>query len=191
MDDFEFVLPATSDARGPKKLLPKFYIAPQKNQAKTLKEGRPIYDDVEFIELRIPGNVKDVFVEKVNQKWIEEYPVEYKHWKATQKQLISGTPLSQYPKMTRSRVMELNALGIMTLEQFAGLTDSQMQGAGMGTRAEIAQVKAFLQAAADTAIVTKQAAELEKQNAEIADLKRQIAEIAARQNEPRRRAVNQ
>jgi hypothetical protein len=175
MDEVDFVLPTAPQAPG--KLPCRFYIGTRQNPAKTEKEGRPIFDEIEMIEIRNPGS-RDNFHAKVDQRWINEYPQEYKYWKDTQRTLIEGTPIEQYPKFGRGRIMELKALGILSCEQFMALTDSQIQKSGMGVRNEIKEMTAWMQAAKDSAIVTKQAAEIQRRDDEIADLKRQIGELA-------------
>jgi hypothetical protein len=121
-----------------------------------------------------------VHVGKVTQKTIDEYPAEYRHWKATQTQLVAGTPLKECPRIMNTRAMELNMMGVLSCEQLVSLTDAQIQNCGMDTRKLIAEVKAWMDAAKDSALVMKQAAELQLRDDRIADLQRQIAELAER-----------
>ncbi len=39
-----------------KALLVKFFVKPRQDNAKTIEEGRPIFKDVEYIDIRIPGD---------------------------------------------------------------------------------------------------------------------------------------
>jgi hypothetical protein len=178
MDDVQFILPTT--AQQPGKLPIRFYMTIKANEAKSKEAGRPICEEIEMYEIRIPGVAKDVHVGKVTQKTIDEYPAEYKHWKATQTQLVAGTPLKECPRIMNTRAMELNMMGVLSCEQLVSLTDAQIQNCGMDTRKLIAEVKAWMDAAKDSALVMKQAAELQLRDDRIADLQRQIAELAER-----------
>lgn len=190
-DDYEFVLP--QPGQQPRKLAPRFFIDIKQNPAKSKEAGRPICEEVEMIEIRVPGVVRDIFTSRVNDKWKAEYPVEYAHWKATRKQLVEGTPLRECPKLTAVRATELNLMGILTCEQLIGLTDQQKQNVGMDARKMIAEVEAWMKAAQDTALVTRQASELEQLRNDNAILKQQFEELAARvaaQEKPKRATLS-
>ncbi len=176
MDDIDWAPPPAN----PKRLIPRFFLSIKQDPVASEKEGRAICIEREMIEIRVPGNVKDTYTDRVTAEWKNKYPEEYKHWKATQNRLVQGTPLKECPKITNVRAAELNIAGILTCEQLVGLDDSQMQKCGMDTRKLIAEVNAWMQAAKDTALVTKQASEIEGYKAQVADLKRQIQELADR-----------
>lgn len=99
----------------------RFYLHAEQNHQRTEKEGRPIFDEFEMIEVHFPGGDKTCL--KVEQKHIDAYPNQYKAFKDGQEQPTSGTPLAEWSLITRAHVEELRHFGVKTVEQLALLTD--------------------------------------------------------------------
>lgn len=175
--DYEFALPQQI-RRGPQPTV-KFETQPVLMEGKSKEAGRPIYEEQEFVRITNPGS-KDVWFGKVTDKHKKDYPDHYRLWKETLKNPLVGTPIEQLPFLTKSRAMEYKTMNVHTAEDLAEISDGNLSACGMGTRDERAKAKAYLASAKDTALVTKQATELEAQNARIADLERQIVELQAR-----------
>ena len=51
-DNFE----ARHQSAEDRKLLVKFFIKPREDRHASLKEGRPVFKDVEYIDIKIPGS---------------------------------------------------------------------------------------------------------------------------------------
>lgn len=122
---------------------------PVKNEAKTAKEGRPIYDDMEICEIRIAGSRSvSAFPATSTSHWIEDpqsgenVPVtyaerfqrQYRQFKEMSAQTKSGTPLSQVPFLTEARRAELRALNIYTIEALAAVDGQELKNLGSGGR---------------------------------------------------------
>ena len=88
----------------------------------TEKEGRPIFKDVEIIEVRYPGEGPTVL--EVTDKHKKEYSELYQAFKAGQEQPTSGTPLEQWPLLSKAFCNEFKALGVRTVEQLAEANDN-------------------------------------------------------------------
>ncbi len=73
--------------------------------------------------------------------------------------------------------MRAKAIGIMTVEQCAGLSDVQVQRIGMGGHVIRENAKAYLDDSAATAIVSRALADKERLEAENAALKQQLGEL--------------
>lgn len=152
-------------------LLVKFFTKPYKDAEETLKQGRPIFKDRTYIDIRVPGE-RDNVCRPATQADINRFP---QHYEAFMKRTgdddeIIGTPLDQWPQVTRSQVEELAFFNVKTVEQLAAMPDSntqQMHGLlGLKQKAN-----AWLES-------TKTKEEVEKAFAEEkADLKAQIAEL--------------
>ena len=107
-------------------LLVKFTIEPQKNVTRSLEEGRPIFEDKEWISIMAPGSRNEVRREARMQDK-ERFPRHYAAFKNRQDQQVNeGTPLSEWPGATRSQVEEMKFWNIVTVEQLAGVADSTM-----------------------------------------------------------------
>ena len=108
---------------GDKSVYVKFYTRPKENEAKSTEAGRPIYDDVDYVEIRTPGNSTNVVQRPVTDMDKKRFPQQYAMFKAGDAEQISGTPLAEAPWITRSQVEELAYLRIRTMEQLANVGD--------------------------------------------------------------------
>lgn len=163
-------------SEGDKQLGVEFFMEAVENKRKSEAEKRPIFDDVEMVRIIIPGDTKrkPVFrahemhyvpAEKRQMTYAERFPGQYKAFRENIEDFVSGTPLSELPFLTVARRAEMKHLGIVTVEQLAGLQDNNMKKLGMDGRGIVEKAKAYLAAAKDTA--------------EVDDLRRQVAELKA------------
>lgn len=163
-----------------KKLMVNFYVRAVQNTFKSAQEGRPIFDEVEFVRIIIPGDTKTLIDTKVNAEHRARFADMYDRFKKGLAQATSGTPLEVWPQMTVGQVAELKAMHISTVEQLADLPDTLAQKI-MGSHQLRQKAQAFLDAAAGDAKNSKMAAELEKRDVEIAALKGQMQQFLAAQ----------
>jgi hypothetical protein len=119
------------------------------NKAKTAKEGRPIFDDMEIVEIRFPGS-RSVFPfpahavshwsidpftgEQVQVTYAERFARQYRQFKEQTAQTKSGTPLQHAPFLTEARRAELRALNVYTVEQLAAVDGQELKNLGQGGR---------------------------------------------------------
>ena len=110
-------------------LLVTFFHRATENSRKTKEAGRPIYDDVEFIEIIVPGS-RDVLQTAVKPTHLARFPEQYERFKKNEEQVVSGTPLSSWPMMTPARIAEMHALKIKTVEHLVSLPDNYLSKLG-------------------------------------------------------------
>jgi hypothetical protein len=119
------------------------------NEAKSLAEGRPIFDDVEVCEVRMPGS-KDVRVfqatafcrwvddrftgGQVKQSYAERFSDQYRQFKSHNVQTKSGTPLDFAAFLSEGRRAELKAQNVYTIEQLAAIDGAELKNLGPGGR---------------------------------------------------------
>ena len=108
---------------GDKQVYVRFYIKPVEDAAATAEQGRPIYKDREYVEIRSPGNATNVVVRPVTDMDRQRFAGAYGLFKKGETEQVIGTPLTETPWLTRSQVEELAYLRIRTLEQLAGVGD--------------------------------------------------------------------
>jgi len=106
-----------------KSVFVKFYIRPFQDEAKSIEEGRPIFKDKEYVEIRTPGNQTNIVQRPVTDMDKQRFRAAYAAFKAGDAEQIIGTPLTETPWITRSQVEELAYLRIRTLEQLANVGD--------------------------------------------------------------------
>jgi hypothetical protein len=123
-------------------------------------EGRPVYEEIEYIELVTPGDRTNIPYRPVTDAERRKYAVQYKAWKAGVKEAASGTPLSAIAN--RIQVEELAYFKVRTVEQLADVSDGNLGGMPMYTRALVSRAKDYLAAAKGNAPVATLRAENEQ-----------------------------
>lgn len=99
----------------------KFFYSYNENREKSLKEGRPIFDEIPSISIQWPG--MDETVRRIEPQDMAEYPELYARFKAGSEPVLEGTPLAEWPMMSGSAMRELQYLGFKTVEQLSVAND--------------------------------------------------------------------
>lgn len=161
---------------GDEKLFVKFFFHPKHNKKKSVEEGRPIFDDTEYVEIQIPGDKDNIVRRPASTKDKERFPKHYAAFKNKGEEALVGTPLSAVPWITQGGVEELKHFGVHTVEQLAGITDANAQNfRGVNTLRD--QAKTFLEAAAGNAPLIQMQAELEDRDKKISALEIKIENL--------------
>jgi hypothetical protein len=106
----------------------KFFFAYNENEEKSLREGRPIFDEIPSISIQWPGG--DETVRRIEPQDIQEYPELYSRFQAGSEPVADGTPLAEWSLMTGSAMRELQYLGFKTVEQLANGSDEAKRKLG-------------------------------------------------------------
>jgi hypothetical protein len=175
-------------------IAPRFFVKPVENPIETRKQGRPIFEDREFVEVKFAGNKQTVLVAPAHEKfkqrklpngdseWItyaQEYQPIYERFKAGLSEQGSGTPLSELPFLTESKRSELKALNIKSAEALAALDGASLKMLGMGGRELKNQAEAYLEKANGSADLTRLAAENAAYKTRMDDMQKEIEELRA------------
>jgi hypothetical protein len=56
------------------------------------------------------------------------------HWKENQETMVKGTPISEWPLLSKSEADNLKSIGILSIENCAEMTEEAMAAYGMGAR---------------------------------------------------------
>lgn len=155
----------------------QFYTDAVEMKALSEKEGRPIYQDMAHVRILIPGDTNNIIERRATDQDKRKYPNAWKRFEQNEASGHSGTPLEQWPQISRSQVKEAKYFEIHTVEQMAGISDTHISRLGMGFQDLRTKAQAYLSAAAGTAEATKQAAENERLQREIDDLKTQLQSV--------------
>jgi hypothetical protein len=130
--------------------IPQFFTEAVKLEWKSRQEGRPIFEDREFVRILIPGDRRSMAVEPVGEAHQARWPREYEAFRAGREAPLEGTPLSEWPVslMSPARVQELAYFNLRTVEQLAAVNDAQLQSLGMGARELRERARMWLEVAA-------------------------------------------
>ena len=171
-------------------LFVSFYTDAIELKAQSEKEGRPIFKDVPFVRIIVPGDTNNVIERVADDSDKQRFPKAWARFQAAETEAQEGTPLEQWPQITRSLLKECKYFEIHTVEALAGISDSHIARMGMGFSDLRNKAKAWLKAAEGTADLTAQAAENEKLRQMIADLQAQMADISEKKvGRPRKETV--
>lgn len=106
----------------------KFFYAYNENREKSMKEGRPIFDEIPSISIQFPG--MDETVRRIEPQDMQEHPEMYQRFIAGSEPVAEGTPIAEWSLMTGSAMRELQYLGFKTVEQLASATDEAKRKLG-------------------------------------------------------------
>jgi hypothetical protein len=175
-----------ADAR----LAVQFYKKSMKQEDASNEAGRPIFKEFDFVRIMIPGDNLTEIDTYAQESHKQRFPRQWAHY---QNQMsdhldIVGTPLDQWPQVTRSQAEELRGLKFHTVESIADCSDQQLQRigmvAGMSPHNFRLKAKAFLNLANDSAEVAQREAELQALKEENAKIKSETeAKLAAMQEQ--------
>lgn len=111
-----------------------FYKKPLKLEYQSELEKRPIFQDVDFVKITMPGNLTSIIDTPVREEHKSRFP---RQWQAYKNRVDDsagvgvGTPISEWPRITPSQAEELRALKFYTVDAIAHASDAQLQGIGM------------------------------------------------------------
>lgn len=106
-----------------KKVWVRFYMNSVEDKNKSAEEGRPIFVEKEYVEIRSPGNETNIVNRPVMDLDRYRFPRHYEMFKRGVENPLIGTPLSEMTWVKRSQVDELKYLKIITVEQMAEVND--------------------------------------------------------------------
>lgn len=110
--------------------LAMFHFETRPDKAATEREGRPIFRELPYVEIRLPGQNKSVINRPVKDADKERWPQAWAAFQQRQTGVIGGTPLKEWPYLTRTRVAELHAMDIFSIEQLAGMPEANALNLG-------------------------------------------------------------
>jgi len=158
-----------------------FYMESLEDQEASVKEGRPIFRDCEFIKIIPPGDKNTVICEPVTEEYKMRWPNQYAAFKNQQIQVNEGTPLEEWPVLRKSQVMMFKAMNIHTVEHLAAVSDSNLSNLGMGAREIREKAIAYLENAKGSAHAMAAQKEIEELKLQIEAMKNQMAGLGVEQ----------
>lgn len=160
----------------------EFTMEAVQNEEKSLEAGRPIFEEKEYITIRIVGDTKTVRKRPVKIDWsantppdAERWPRQYQAFKNQQTQTVEGTPVTEWPQITRADAMSLKAMNIHTLEQLASLGDNNLQWLGARKMRDMAL--AWMKQAEDGKGIAQLQSKYDKLEADYTALKNELAAL--------------
>ncbi len=153
----------------------RFYKRPVQQEQESLEAGRPIFKEFDFVHICVAGDTLTEIDTYALPSHKTRFPIQWANYMnrvGANEPDIVGTPVSEWPIVSKSQAEELRALKFHTVEAIANASDLQLQrlgmAAGMSPYAFRDKAKAFLNLAIN-------AAETDKREQEINALKEELA----------------
>ena len=166
-----------------------FYSRAVQNNAMTREQGRPVFVDVDYVEIIIPADKHAKVDRPARDEDKQRWPREWAKYEAGQQAAVTGTPLTALSWLMPSQVKSLEAVGILTVEHLAGVSDGNLKNLGMGGRDMRERARNFLKVAEDQSHVTRLSDEnqalkdqVELLKEDLAHLQKQFADMQAEQS---------
>lgn len=156
-------------------LLVKFYLHAKQNEGKSTEAGRPIFEELEYVQIMVPGSKSSIITRPATPMDKQRFSRHYAAFKAnTEAEHIEGTLLEHWGGVNKAQAEELRFYNIRTVEQLAKMPDNQTQNM-MGVVTLKNKAAEYLKIAEKTA-AAEQIAELKLANVR---LQAQMAELMA------------
>lgn len=124
---------------------PRFFKESVQNVIASQQAGREIWEDVEMVEILMPGNLLTRPVCKVTDEHRQRWPKAYELFKREEEYRPEGKPLEEWAVLRPAMVKELKALDFHTIEAVAAMTEQAIQRIGMGARSIKSKAQAYLE----------------------------------------------
>jgi hypothetical protein len=147
-------------------------------KAESLKQGRTVYQDVDWVFVSIPYS-RDVFEDKavnwiekqkqkaksgrVPQKFVDYWIDCYDKWKVGQEPPTNGTDIRNWSAVSPAEIKTMQSVGIRTIEDMALCNAEGLNRIGMGARKLKNLAEAWIKGADDRGAIVMENAELKKQ----------------------------
>ena len=157
-----------------KALAVKFFLKERKDNDRTMAEGRPIYKEVEYVDIRGAGKAHAMACRPATHADKQRFPKHYAAFKQRIEMPVEGTPLSEWPQISRSQIEEFAFLNIKTVEQMIAMADSDAMKfhGGLNLKRKAAE---WLDAADETKLI----AEKQMLQDDVSALKAQVTALIA------------
>jgi hypothetical protein len=170
------------------------------DRAKTLESGHFVGKRVDYANVTRPGQ-KDTLVKEANAyiadcfraaregrmpaAWPEHFKQSYERWKAGTDAAVDGTPIKGWPVLSAAQQSAIIAAGILSVEDLAQMSDSELPRIGMGAGSYKQKAIAWLGAAKDIGKTAEQVSAQAVKIQELETLVQRLSEqLALTQNTP-------
>jgi hypothetical protein len=165
------------ELEGDERLFVKFYMGTRENPFKSEEQGHPVFDNVPFVRIMVPGDKNTVVDTPATEIHKQRFS---KVWERFQKMegdadVPPGMPIREWPMITRGQAEELAYLNCFTVEQLAAMADQHGQKI-MNFHELKRKAAAFLEAAKDSSLVMRITEENERLQNQITNLEARLAE---------------
>ena len=133
------------------KLFAEFVSRPVIDEVASKEANRPVYVGVDYVRIKHLGETDEIF-RPAHDGDKRRFKRQWEAYECGETATPTGTPLSVLFPRNPEIVKNLEFDKVVTVEQLAGLTDTQIQNIGIGGRMFTDRAKAFLASSTDERI---------------------------------------
>ena len=163
----------------------EFFTQAEVDELKTRETGLETFKDVEKVKIQFVGDTKSVLVAPANamsydaeartqKTYAQKFPRHYQAFKDQNADLVDGTPLSELPGITASRIAEFKGKKVNSIEALAQMDGTALSSLGMHGREWKNKAQAWLDKAKDGAVDSKLAAQNEALQGQLAAMAKRL-----------------
>jgi len=164
----------------------RFYKRPVQQEHESIEAGRPIFKEFDFVHICVAGDTLTEIDTYALPSHKQRFPIQWANYMnrvgANEPEIV-GTPVSEWPIVSKSQAEELRAMKFHTVESIAHASDQQLQrmgmAAGMSPYAFRDKAKSFLNLATASAETDKRDQELNSLREELAKKEQETAKMKA------------
>jgi hypothetical protein len=164
----------------------RFYKRSVHQEQESMDAGRPIFKDFDFVQICVAGDSLTEIDTYALASHKTRFPIQWANYMNRQganDEEVVGTPVAEWPLVSKSQAEELRAMKFQTVESIASASDQQLQrmgmAAGMSPYAFRDKAKAFLNLATNAAETDKREQEINALKEELAKKELETAKIKA------------
>lgn len=161
-----------------------FYKRAVHNPIKSAEQGRPIYEDMDYVMIQQPGEANLQKVDRpVKPEDTQRWPVQWQAYAAGRDQVAEGTPLGLLFPRHPSAIAMLQALGIMTVEHLANASATAIAAIGMNGQDYVNYAQQYIAGATSGAKFHQMQMELEHSKRDNARLEKMVDDLQHQMNQ--------
>jgi hypothetical protein len=159
--------------------LPIEFFIKKKKAKKLASSGEPVFEDLEYCKIYVPGAPISILEKQVDDKVKSEFGMQYQAWVVNKSQKMPGIPVEEWPMVQGDEISELKTRGFHTVESIAGTGEQQVMILGQWGLQLREKAIAYLAAIKDSAALAKQSEQYAMAKAENAALRLELEELKA------------
>lgn len=168
----------TEEAKLDAQLPVRFEWFDEEDPEETKRCGYPRFKRIQILRTAIPGS-KDERVDRVREEHKHRFPRAWAAFLAGEEGVVDGTPLKEFPGLTKDDISTLTHFHVLSVEQLASMSDEHVSNLGHGWRDRRNGAKAWLAARKSAQPVAELNAKLEEKDAQVAALMERLAALEA------------
>lgn len=151
-----------------------FYNRPVRHPAKSVEEGRPIFENKIFVKIHPPGERLNIVDREASDGDKRRFPIQWSQFQQNAPQVSDGTPIEMLFVANPAAAAMLQASGVHTVEQCAKLSAHAIETIGMGAQQWVNEAIRYLEVANKGVKASQMKAAIDEKDREIHSLNHKI-----------------